>query len=122
MRPLASGLTRGLARGAAGLVLGLVVGVAAVAVHPWWWGLLLAVAASSAALLALPRGASRVTYAVAWAIVVALAATPRPAGGYAVAGDVAGYLMILWAVLMIVVAAATVSRAAERVEPAPPGG
>jgi hypothetical protein len=110
----------GLARGGAGLILGLLVGVAAVAVHPWWWGLLLAVAASSATLLALPRGVSRVAYAAAWAIVVALAATPRPAGGYAVAGDVAGYLMISWAVLMIVVAAATVSRATSRTDLARP--
>lgn len=105
----------------AGLLLGLLVGVAAVAVHPWWWGLLLAVAASSAALLALPRGACRVSYAAAWAIVVALAATPRPAGGYAVAGDLEGYLMILWAVLMIVVAAATVVKATSQTEPGHPG-
>lgn len=112
MRPFGGGL----ARGGAGLLLGLVVGVAAVAVHPWWWGLLLALAASSATLLVLPRGASRVAYAVAWAIVVALAATPRPTGGYAVAGDVAGYLMIFWAVLMVVVATATVSRAASRAD------
>ncbi|MEI7057640.1 hypothetical protein WBG06_17585 [Nocardioides sp. CCNWLW239] len=119
MRPVAGG--RGLARAAAGLLLGLVVGVAAVAVHPWWWGLLLAVAASSATLLALPRGVARVTYAVAWAIVVALAATPRPTGGYAIAGDVAGYVMIAWAVLMVVVATATVSRAASGAGGAHPG-
>ena len=93
-----------------GLVVGVVVGVAAVAVHPWWWGLLLALAASSATLVALPRGASRVAYAAAWGIVIALAATPRPTGGYAIAGDLEGYLMIFWAVLMIVVATATVSR------------
>ncbi|WP_328532010.1 hypothetical protein OG984_13220 [Nocardioides sp. NBC_00368] len=110
-----------LGGGLAGLLLGVVIGVAAVAVHPWWWGLLLAVAASSAALLALPRGAWRIAYAAAWAIVVALAATPRPAGGYAVAGDLAGYLMILWAVLMIVVATATVSTAASQAERAHPG-
>ncbi|MFE6649063.1 hypothetical protein ACFVJS_21030 [Nocardioides sp. NPDC057772] len=105
----------------AGLVLGLLVGVAAVAVHPWWWGLLLAVAASSAALLASPRGAWRISYAAAWAIVVALAATPRPAGGYVVAGDLAGYVMICWAVLMIVVATATVSKAASRADQGLPG-
>ena len=117
MRPLGGGL----ARGGAGLLLGLLVGVAAVAVHPWWWGLVLAVAASSAMLLALPRGVARIGYAAAWAIVVALAATPRPTGGYAVAGDVAGYLMIFWAVLMIVVAAATVSRVTAQVEQDLPG-
>ena len=111
----------GLARCGAGLVLGLVIGVAAVAVHPWWWGLLLALAASSATLLVLSRGASRIAYAAAWAIVVALAATPRPTGGYAVAGDVAGYLMIFWAVLMIVVATATVSRVASRADQGLPG-
>jgi len=105
----------------AGLLLGLVVGVAAVAVHPWWWGLLLAVAASSATLLAIPRGASRFAYATAWAIVVALAATPRPAGGYAIAGDVEGYLMIFWAVLMIVAATATVSKATSQADQAHPG-
>jgi hypothetical protein len=111
----------GLARCGAGLLLGLVVGVAAVAVHPWWWGLPLALAASSAMLLVLPRGVSRIAYAAAWAIVVALAATPRPTGGYAVAGDVAGYLMIFWAVLMIVVATATVSRVASRADQDLPG-
>lgn len=105
----------------AGLLLGLLVGVAAVAVHPWWWGLLLAVAASSATLLALPRGASRIAYAAAWAIVVALAATPRPTGGYAVAGDVEGYLLISWAVLMIVVATATVAKVTSQAERAHPG-
>jgi len=114
-------LGSGLARCGAGLLLGLVVGVAAVAVHPWWWGLLLAVAASSAMLLVLPRGASRIAYAAAWAIVVALAATPRPTGGYAVVGDVAGYLMIFWAVLMVVVAAATVSRVAAQADQGLPG-
>ncbi|GGR51622.1 hypothetical protein J2S40_000554 [Nocardioides luteus] len=103
---LLAGLLLGLVVG----VVGLVVGVAAVAVHPWWWGLLLALAASSATLAALPRGVSRIAYAAAWAIVIALAATPRPAGGYAIAGDLEGYLMIFWAVLMIVVATATVSR------------
>ncbi|MBC7279047.1 hypothetical protein [Nocardioides sp.] len=116
MRPLG-----GVARCAAGLLTGLLVGVAAVAVHPWWWGLLLAVAASSATLLALPRGVARVAYAAAWGIVVALAATPRPAGGYAVAGDLAGYLMIFWAVLMIVVATATVLSATSPVDRAHPG-
>ncbi|MER7557577.1 hypothetical protein ABTZ46_11580 [Nocardioides sp. NPDC126508] len=105
----------------AGLLLGLLVGVAAVAVHPWWWGLLLALAASSAMLLALPRGASRIAYAAAWAIVVALAATPRPTGGYAVAGDVEGYLLISWAVLMIVVATATVAKVTSQAEQAHPG-
>lgn len=117
MRPLGGGL----ARCGAGLLLGLAVGVAAVAVHPWWWGLLLAVTASSAMLLVLPRGASRIAYAAAWAIVVALAATPRPTGGYAVAGDVAGYLMIFWAVLMIVVATATVSRVMAQADQDLPG-
>ena len=72
-------------------------------------------------LLVLPRGVSRIAYAAAWAIVVALAATPRPTGGYAVAGDVAGYLMIFWAVLMIVVATATVSRVASRADQGLPG-
>jgi hypothetical protein len=110
-----------VARCGAGLLTGLLVGVAAVAVHPWWWGLLLAVAASSATLFALPRGVARVAYAAAWGIVVALAATPRPAGGYAVAGDLAGYLMIFWAVLMIVVATATVLSATSQVDRAHPG-
>ena len=105
----------------AGLLLGLLVGVAAVAVHPWWWGVLLAVAASSAMLLALPRGASRIAYAAAWAIVIALAATPRPTGGYAIAGDLEGYLLISWAVLMIVVATATVARVTSRPDRARPG-
>ncbi|OIJ26674.1 hypothetical protein [Nocardioides luteus] len=105
----------------ASLLLGLAVGVAAVAVHPWWWGVLLAVTASSAMLLALPRGASRIAYAAAWAIVIALAATPRPTGGYAIAGDLEGYLLISWAVLLIVVAAATVARVTSQPDRAHPG-
>ena len=117
MRPLGGGL----AGCGVGLLLGLVIGVAAVAVHPWWWGLLLGVAASTAMLRALPRGVWRVSYAVAWAIVVALAATPRPAGGYAVAGNVDGYLMIFWAVLMIVVATATVPKRTSQADPGDPG-
>ncbi|MGH3350535.1 MAG: hypothetical protein ACRDPS_07690 [Nocardioides sp.] len=105
-------LAGGLARCGAGLLLGLVIGVATVAVHPWWWGLLIGVAASSATLVVLARGALRISYAVAWAIVVALAATPRPTGGYAIAGNLDGYVLITWAVLMVIVATATVQKRA----------
>ncbi|TQL69738.1 hypothetical protein FB381_3652 [Nocardioides albertanoniae] len=101
-----------------GLVVGFVVGVAAVAVHPWWWGLLLGVGASLATLVALTRGPMRIAYAAAWAIVVALAASPRPTGGYAVAGNLEGYAVIVVAVLMLVVAAVT---SAKRPAPADPG-
>ena len=104
-----------------GLVVGVVVGVAAVAVHPWWWGLLIGVAASLATLLALACGPLRISYAAAWAIVVAFAAAPRPTGGYAVAGNVEGYVMIFVAVLMVVVAAATFSKRSPGPDSAPRG-
>ena len=100
----------GLARCGAGLLLGVLIGVAAVAVHPWWWGLLIGVTASSATLLVLARGALRISYAAAWAIVMALAATPRPTGGYAIAGNLEGYVLILLAVAMVIVATATFQR------------
>lgn len=100
-----------VARSAAALGLlagGFVVGVAAVAVHASAWGLPLGAVATLAALLALPPGLwSRVAYAAGWLVALGLAMVPRPEGDYAVASDVAGYILIGVGFVLLVGALAT---------------
>lgn len=104
-------MSRGLLRTAAALgllVAGFVVGLAAVALHARGWGLGLAVVATLAALVALPPGLwSRCAYAAGWIVALALAVIPRPEGDYAVASDVAGYVLIGLGLVLVVGALAT---------------
>lgn len=95
---------------AGGVALGLVVALSAVALHALWWGLLLGVAGGLAAVLALAPGVWRVAYAAGWVVVVALAAVPRPAGSYLIAGNLRGYTLLALTMALLVVAVATVPR------------
>jgi len=81
---------------AAGLVVaGAVTSLSAVAVHERWWGLPLAVAATVLALAALAPGwCSRVAFAAGWAGMLAVLASPRPEGDYAVSRDLPGYALL----------------------------
>lgn len=96
-----------LLRAVGGLILGVAVAVAAVALHGLWWGLLLGVAAGLAAAVALPRGGTRVGYAVGWLAVVARAAVPRPAGSFLVGGNLPGYVMLGLALALLVLGVGT---------------
>lgn len=97
-----SGPLRVLAGGGL-LVVGLLTGASAVLLHARWWGLGLAVAGVSALLVALPRGWwTRLPVAAGWGVAVVLGAVPRGEGDFLVAGDVAGYtLLVVSAVLLL---------------------
>lgn len=84
---------------------GAAAGVTAVAVHATWWGWPLAVAAMLAVAAALPPAWwARPAFCLSWAIAVFALAMPRPDGDYLVSGDVAGYGLLLAAVLAVLVA------------------
>ncbi|MCR6030617.1 hypothetical protein GGQ22_04070 [Nocardioides sp. zg-579] len=91
--------------------LGVVVAIAAVAVHQLWWGLLLGAAASLAAVVALPaRWSTRPPFALGYAAVLAAAVQRRPEGDYLVPADASGYLLLGLALVLLVVAFATLPR------------
>jgi hypothetical protein len=92
----------------AALVLGLVVGVSSVALHERWWGLLFGIITTTAAAYALPPGWwARMPFAFGWAAMVAYLAVPRAEGDYAVAADFPGYVLLGFAVALVVAAAVT---------------
>jgi hypothetical protein len=77
------------------LVAGAVTSLAAVALHERWWGLPLAVAATGLALAMLAPGWwSRLAFAVGWAGMLLVLASPRPEGDYAVSRDLPGYALL----------------------------
>ncbi len=102
MRPLA----------AVGLLLGgAVVGLATVALHSIWWGLLLGVLATAAALWALPGGWwLRLPFGLGWAAMAGYLSVPRGEGDYVIAASLDGYLLLGFAVVVLVVSVATVPR------------
>ncbi|MDQ4051503.1 MAG: DUF6113 family protein [Actinomycetota bacterium] len=85
------------------LCTGLVVGVASVAVHNTWWGLPLALAATAATAYALPGGwTRRAPFVLGWSAVVAALALPRPEGDFVIAGDVNGYVLLGFGLVLLV--------------------
>ena len=94
---------------AAGLFLaGCAVGLASALVHTLWWGLPLAVSATGCSLAALPAGWwARLPFGVAFAAMVGYLATPRPEGDYVVAGNLRGYLLLGWALAVLVASIVT---------------
>ena len=102
-------------------VLGLVVGLSSVALHHYWWGLLLAIAATSAAAHALPAGWwARMPFAVAWVAIVGYLAVPRDEGDYVIAGDVQGYVLLGFAVALLVASMVTLQPIRRRHPTQPP--
>ena len=71
--------------------VGLVSGAAGTLLHQQWWGLALALVAGLAVLAWLPPGGVRLAFAVGWCLAVVRGALERPAGGFLIASDVAGY-------------------------------
>ena len=90
------------------LVVGLAVGLASVAVHSLWWGLPLALAATALTAYAAPSGwAGRLPFVLAWALVVGVLAVPKGEGDFVIAGDVSGYVLVCFGVMIVVAGFAT---------------
>jgi hypothetical protein len=103
--------------------LGLVVGLSSVALHHYWWGLLLAIAATSTAAYALPAGWwARMPYAVGWGAMVGYLALPRDEGDYAIASDAQGYVLLGFAVALVVASMVTLQPIRGRNTTVPPSG
>jgi hypothetical protein len=97
------------------LLAGIGTAVGTVAVYQWWWGLLLAAAASLMLLLATPPGwATRLPLALGFDGTVALVAVPRGEGDYLVASTGSGYAVLALALVMLLVAIATLPRPTSR--------
>ena len=93
------------------LVGGAAVGLATVALHPDWWGLLLGMAATSATLYALPPGWwLRTPFGLGVAVMIGFLTVPRPEGDYVVSADPNGYVLLGFAVAVLVVSVATLPR------------
>ena len=90
------------------LLLGLVVGLSSVALHQRWWGLPLAIAATATTGYALPPGWwARMPFAFGWVAMVGYVAFPRGEGDYAISSDVPGYVLLGFAVALLVAATVT---------------
>ncbi len=85
------------------LLLGLAVGLASVAVHATWWGLPLALTTTAVSAYAAPSGwAGRLPFVLGWAVVVGVLAMPRGEGDFLIAGDVSGYTLLGFGVVLVV--------------------
>ena len=103
------------------LVVGLAVGLASVAVHSLWWGLPLALPATALTAYAAPSGwAGRLPFVLGWAAVVGLLSVPRGEGDFVIAGDVSGYALIGFGVMVVVAAFATLPAPRTSVAPYAP--
>ena len=88
--------------------VGLVSGAAGTLLHREWWGLALAIVAGLVALRWLPPGALRLAFAVGWCVAVARGAIERPAGGYLIASDGAGWGWLAASFVLLLAALLTV--------------
>jgi hypothetical protein len=98
--------------GAALLVVGgAATALATVLLHQVWWGLLLSVAATVAALVALGRGwLTRLPFALGWVGLAAAVTPQRPEGDYLVGSNTSGYLLLGFALLVLLFAVVTLPR------------
>lgn len=103
-----------LLRGAMALVLvavGAATALAAVAVHELWWGLPLTVAVLGFGLLAVGSGWwTRLPGALGFVAGVAWVVPARPEGDYAIASSGRGYALLGLALIVLVLAIATLPR------------
>jgi hypothetical protein len=89
---------------AAGLVvIGLAVGIASAGVHATWWGLPLALVTTAVTAFALPGGwTRRVPFVLGWAAAVSVLAVPTAEGDLVISGDVSGYALLGFGVMLVV--------------------
>ncbi|WP_210648943.1 hypothetical protein [Nocardioides sp. SYSU D00065] len=92
----------------AAALAGALSGAAGTLLHQRWWGLGLALVTGVAVLAWLPPGAARVLFALGWCVPVLRGALPRPAGGYLVAADAAGWSLLAGSAVLLMAALATV--------------
>jgi len=107
-------LTRTLGLAAAALLLlvaGALTGVASIALHTRGWGFALLVVATLTSLTALPPGwSTRVAFALGWEVPVLRAGLAAgPGGDVVVAGDLAGYALLVVALVVALVAMLTLA-------------
>jgi hypothetical protein len=89
--------------------LGLVLGLFAVFVHQRLPGLLLGLVATAAVTWALPGGWTwRFPFAAGWVAFLGYALLPRSGGGYLVASDLGGYVLLGSGLLLLVIGIVTV--------------
>ena len=104
-------------------LLGLVVGLSSVALHQRWWGLPLAIVATATTAYALASGWwARMPFAFGWVAIVGYLAFPRDEGDYAIAADAPGYVLLGFAVALLVAATVTLQplRRDSAAKPEPP--
>ena len=90
------------------VVAGAATALATVLLHQVWWGFLLSIAATVTALVAVGRGwLTRLPFALGWVGVVAVATPQRPEGDYLVGSNTSGYLLLGFALLVLLFAVAT---------------
>ncbi len=87
---------------------GLLSGAAGTVLHQEWWGFALAVVAGIVTLGWLPPGVVRLAFAVGWCLAVLRGAVERPAGGFLIASDAAGWSWLAASFVLLLGALATV--------------
>jgi len=92
-------------------LLGAVVAVAGVVAHELWWGLPLTAATLAAVLVWVGRGwLTRLPLALGFVVIVGVAVPTRPEGDYLVSSSSRGYLLLLLALAVLLVAVMTLPR------------
>lgn len=93
---------------AGALVVGAVSGAAGTLLHLHWWGLLLALGTGTAVLAWLPAGGVRLAFALGWCVPVLRGVLERPAGGFLIGADGAGWSFLAGTAVLLLAALATV--------------
>jgi hypothetical protein len=92
----------------AAALVGLVSGAAGTLLHQSWCGLALALGTGLLVLAWLPPGLVRLAFALGWCVPVLRGALERPAGGFLIGSDAAGWSFIAGSLVLLVAAVATV--------------
>lgn len=98
----------------AALVVGVVSGASGTVLHQRWWGLALALVAGLVVLAWLPPGVVRLAFALGWCIPVARGVLERPAGGFLISADTAGWSFLAGSAVLLLAALATVASGRRR--------
>lgn len=105
---------RTLAAVLAALLVGAVSGAAGTLLHQRWWGLALALGTGLVVLAWLPPGVVRLAFALGWWVPVARGALERPAGGFLISADTAGWSFLAGSAVLLLAALATIASGRRR--------
>jgi hypothetical protein len=109
-------------RALAALLVGAVSGAAGTLLHQEWWGIALALVTGLVVLAWLPPGLVRLAFAIGWCVPVARGALERPAGGFLISSDAAGWSFIGGSFVLLLAALTTVASSRGRAgDPGDPG-